>query len=305
MAARATQALMAGVAQLPRTGCAAPSGSGEPQQPQLSSGRSAGSSTHRSFSTWNALPGRSGSGSGSGSGSRTCRASRSSHSLLACSKCGGVSLGSSLAGNRLEMVTQQKCDAEAATSGRQGLQVWAAKRKVSTKNYVLSATLTAKEGEEGKVIDLCKGLVKWMHENKVNDKDSGVKSFECNTDAYEKNVYHFWERYESVRAMNDTHAVPEYQTFMEEVRPLLTGPIGLGAYEYSNGQIGMMLNPIGPKGEGGLDDATGQGGSGGGASYKQTVIVENLGELKDEEEWKVPFIPNLKNLLKLNLGRGK
>lgn len=38
--------------------------------------------------------------------------------------------------------------------------------------------------------------------------------------------------------------------------------------------------PAGPKGEGGLDDATGQGGSGGGASYKQTSqsVQQGIGE---------------------------
>ena len=40
--------------------------------------------------------------------------------------------------------------------------------------------------------------------------------------------------------------------------------------------------PSGPKGEGGLDDATGQGGSGGGASYKQTSKTVMQG-IADEE----------------------
>lgn len=42
----------------------------------------------------------------------------------------------------------------------------------------------------------------------------------------------------------------------------------------------------GPKGEGGLDDATGGsgGGSGGGASFKQTSSVVDLGESLTEEK---------------------
>ena len=37
----------------------------------------------------------------------------------------------------------------------------------------------------------------------------------------------------------------------------------------------------GPKGEGGLNDASGQGGSGGGASYKQTAQTD-LGNVERE-----------------------
>ncbi len=61
----------------------------------------------------------------------------------------------------------------------------------------------------------------------------------------------------------------------------------------------------GPKGEGGLDDATGQGGSGGGANYKQTVQTD-LGNI-ERESWgmenmakgmdKLKNMLNLKNLI--------
>jgi hypothetical protein len=33
-----------------------------------------------------------------------------------------------------------------------------------------------------------------------------------------------------------------------QVRPLLIGPIGLAVYEYKDGQIGHMMNPIGMSG---------------------------------------------------------
>lgn len=36
-----------------------------------------------------------------------------------------------------------------------------------------------------------------------------------------------------------------FDSFFVQVRPLLTGPIGLAAYEYTDGQIGHMMNPIG------------------------------------------------------------
>lgn len=64
----------------------------------------------------------------------------------------------------------------------------------------------------------------------------------------------------------------------------------------------------GPKGEGGLDDATGQGGSGGGASYKQTALTD-LGNV-ERESWGMESmqkgIDKVKNMLGLdNLLSGK
>lgn len=168
---------------------------------------------------------------------------------------------------------------------RQGLRVEAAKRVQTGRSYVLTSTLVAEEGKEEQVIELCKGILRWGDSKKA-DKAAGVLQFECNTDAFDKNVFHFWERYERFTNMNDARASPEHCQFMNEVRPLLKGPVALAAYEYNDGKIGHMLNPIGPKGEGGLDDATGQGGSGGGASYKQTStsLQQGVGEAS-EREW--------------------
>eukprot|EP00270_Netrium_digitus_P008341 TRINITY_DN248_c0_g1_i1.p1 TRINITY_DN248_c0_g1~~TRINITY_DN248_c0_g1_i1.p1 ORF type:complete len:282 (+),score=63.04 TRINITY_DN248_c0_g1_i1:31-846(+) len=160
-----------------------------------------------------------------------------------------------------------------------GVNVRAAKRVTSDRSFVLTATLVALEGREEEVQQLCKQVIEWADGLKA-DKSKGVLQFECSVDAYEKNVFHFWERYSSFPAMNDTRASPEHCKFMNDVRPLLSSPVALAAYEYKDGQIGCMLNPIGPKGEGGLDDATGQGGSGGGASYKQTSqgLQQGIGE---------------------------
>ena len=36
--------------------------------------------------------------------------------------------------------------------------------------------------------------------------------------------------------------------FRVQVRPLLTSPVALAAYEYKDGQIGCMMNPIGKPG---------------------------------------------------------
>eukprot|EP00897_Mesotaenium_endlicherianum_P004585 jgi/Mesen1/4154/ME000219S03280 len=174
-----------------------------------------------------------------------------------------LSRTSSFTGTRLLAV------AKPVAARSQSLRIEAAKRISSDRCFMLSTTLVAEEGKAEQVQKMCADLVKWAEEKKA-DKTSGIIHFECHADIYEGNVFHFTERYATFGTMNDIRASPDHCKFMDEVRPLLTGPVGLAAYEYKDGKIGHMLNPIGPKGEGGLDDATGQGGSGGGASYKQT-----------------------------------
>ena len=89
-------------------------------------------------------------------------------------------------------------------------------------------------------------------------------------DGGEANVFHFWELYESNTAMGRHNTVPEVEGFMQKVQPLLEGPIGMALYEMKNGKLGQASVQGGPRGEGGLDDATGATGAAGGASYKQT-----------------------------------
>ncbi|XP_024376609.1 uncharacterized protein [Physcomitrium patens] len=159
-----------------------------------------------------------------------------------------------------------------------GLVVEAAKRISTGRSYALSSTLKFEEGKEEEVTALCKGIVSWAH-GKMQDRKSGMQGFECNVDAFDKNTLHFWEIYESFPCMNDFRASPEHTKFVMDVRPLLTGPIALAAYEYKDGQIGHMMNPIGPKGEGGLDDATGQSGT----KQQSMVINQGLGETAERE----------------------
>eukprot|EP00475_Leptophrys_vorax_P023643 TRINITY_DN32392_c0_g1_i1.p1 TRINITY_DN32392_c0_g1~~TRINITY_DN32392_c0_g1_i1.p1 ORF type:complete len:266 (+),score=24.99 TRINITY_DN32392_c0_g1_i1:99-896(+) len=189
----------------------------------------------------------------------------------------------SLACSRSEVVGRcisfSAAAAPASTSNYRRFSVFAAKRVQSGRSLVLSSSLEVIPGKEDAAQALCKSIGSWVEEQKKDPK-KGILLFECSGDAYEKNVIHFWERYDSFLSMNGIHAAPEYTKFLEEIRPLLEAPVQLAAYEYKDGQIGCMLNPIGPKGEGGLDDATGQGGSGGGASYKQTSqsVMQGISE---------------------------
>eukprot|EP00250_Pteridium_aquilinum_P013543 c21408_g1_i1 orf=119-982(+) len=142
------------------------------------------------------------------------------------------------------------------------LTIEAAKRVDKKRSFILNTTLKAQEGEVEKVSKMCEEIRQWGAEKK-KDAASGCKQFDCFVDLYDKNVFHFMEEYASVLHMNDIRASPEHAKFCEEVRPLLLEPIALAVYELRDGQLGDMLNPIGPKGEGGLDDATGQAGRGG------------------------------------------
>ncbi|KAG0576607.1 hypothetical protein KC19_5G093500 [Ceratodon purpureus] len=176
-------------------------------------------------------------------------------------------------GTRLTVV---ETGAVASKQRATGLVIEAAKRISTGRSYALSSTLKIEEGKEEEVTALCKGIVEWALE-KMKDRKSGIQGFECNVDAFEKNTFHFWEIYESFPTMNDVRASPEHTKFVMDVRPLLTGPIALAAYEYKDGQIGHMMNPIGPKGEGGLDDATGQSGT----KQQSMVINQGLGDIDE------------------------
>lgn len=193
----------------------------------------------------------------------------------------GARLAKELSGTPLacQAAATRSAPIDALPQRRGPLRVEAAKKVSGARSLVLNSTLVAEAGKEQAVERLCKGVLALADERR-KEKRAGILSFECYTDTYEPNVVHFWERYDTFLSMNDFHASPEYTKFLSEVRPLLTQPVQLAAYEYKDGQIGCMLNPIGPKGEGGLDDATGQGGSGGGASYKQTSqsVGQGIGE---------------------------
>jgi len=96
-------------------------------------------------------------------------------------------------------------------------------------------------------------------------------------------MFHFWELYESNAALGRHNTTPEYESFMNKVQVLLDGPVGMVLYEMKDGKLGMASVQGGPRGEGGLDDATGASGTAGGAGYKQTSGVVDLTK-KDEEE---------------------
>nr|ADE76103.1 unknown [Picea sitchensis] len=173
-----------------------------------------------------------------------------------------------------------------------GFSIRAAKRVVSARSFLMSTTLVAKEEEEEKVVELCRSITEWGQQ-KQKDRSFGVLQFGCFADLYGKHTYHFMERYSSFehivnfRILNQVTTTRMWNNCLH-VRPLLTQPMALAVYEYENGQIGHMRTPMGPKGQGGLDDATGQAGIGGGVSHKQqSKPIQNteILEKKDKGAW--------------------
>jgi len=116
-------------------------------------------------------------------------------------------------------------------------------------------------------------------------KKLGIEAFDAHEDPFEPGTFHWWERYTSADALRSYCSSAGQQAFEEGLLPLLEGGIGMLLYEWADGKLGSPSIPIGPKGEGGLDDATGQsGGAGGGAGYTQTSGAVDLGKVRRGDE---------------------
>ncbi|GIL98249.1 hypothetical protein Vretimale_3652 [Volvox reticuliferus] len=166
---------------------------------------------------------------------------------------------------------------------RQRLSVVAAHRVRSQKQVAVSRTLIAKKDHEAQVASLAGEIMKWTEqESQVAGK--GIVAFDCVRDGWEANTFHFWERYVSTEAFGAHTTAPQMVELLEKLQPHLEKPIGMSLYTYENGRIGPVAIQAGPKGEGGLDDATGASGAAGGASYKQTSGAFDLTKVDEHEE---------------------
>jgi quinol monooxygenase YgiN len=161
--------------------------------------------------------------------------------------------------------------------------VVAAVKRGSDKTIVCSKTVIAKTGSEAAVQDLCKQVLDFSRE-RMADRSNGILEFSVNHDFQDANVFHFWERYTSNASLGQHNTQPEVTQFMENVQEHTERPVGMALYEMKNGQISNICIQGGPKGEGGLDDATGAGGSGGGASMKQSSGAVDLGKMDRGEK---------------------
>eukprot|EP00882_Tetradesmus_deserticola_P007000 GHRQ01007372.1.p1 GENE.GHRQ01007372.1~~GHRQ01007372.1.p1 ORF type:complete len:242 (+),score=81.25 GHRQ01007372.1:210-935(+) len=163
------------------------------------------------------------------------------------------------------------------------LLVTAAVKAKSARQVACSKTLVSKPEHTEEVQQLCQQAMEFS-QKQMGNRSSGIQEFTCSADGWVSNVFHFWERYDSNVSLGKHNTTPEMEQFMNKVVPLLEKPVGMALYEYRDGQLGPPSMQSGPKGEGGLDDATGASGAAGGASYKQTSTAAQLQSLADEEE---------------------
>ena len=146
-----------------------------------------------------------------------------------------------------------------------------ARRRKQEKSVVCNKTLVCKEGKEDEVQELCAAYADAMKASA-----SGVLSFECTRDTHDDLQFHFWERYKDASSFSAAMAGEKTQGFLGEVSEKLQKPVGVSLFEYADGKVGSACVEVGPKGEGGLDDATGANKYGGGARYEQTSTAVQL-----------------------------
>jgi hypothetical protein len=96
-------------------------------------------------------------------------------------------------------------------------------------------------------------------------------SFHAERDQWDRNVFHMWLQAASNEALGRVDTAPRALAFMRDAAPLLERPVGMLMYNMgADGSLGAPAVQGGPKGEGGLDDATGASGMTSGASGGQT-----------------------------------
>lgn len=192
---------------------------------------------------------------------------------------------------------------------RRALCVTAAVKASSGKHVVCSKTLIAKEGKAEVVAGMCKEVVEFSMEA-LKDRKSGIVQFQCVKDGWEPNTFHFYERYESNAAMGRHNTEEKLTAFMKKVQPHLEGPVGMALYGWQDGKLSNVCLQGGPKGEGGLDDATGASGAAGGASLKQSSSTVDLTNMEEEDEDDLASsvkkqVDSFKNMFSAAFGGGK
>lgn len=163
-------------------------------------------------------------------------------------------------------------------------------KNTKRKSTLFSKTLLVKKGHEGSLKILCENFQKYV-KMQMEDKNTGILSHEIFVDPFDDSKIHFLEKYENNILLGRFNTSKEVVKFMESVQEFIEEPVGMSLYDIIDGEIGVAAVQGGPKGEGGLDDATGAGGRGG-ASTQQTSAVVNLGDKKrgeDGDSWGVGF----------------
>lgn len=165
-----------------------------------------------------------------------------------------------------------------------GTRVVAAVKAGNARGVMFHQTLVAIPEQAQVVREMCQKRVQ-VADNLNGDekKRKGPSEAYLEQDPSEQNVFFLWEKYPSNMAMAERQAEAGNVQWLEEVRPMLEEPVRMVLYEYQGDMLGVPSVYLGPKGEGGLDDATGAAGTNAGASYNQQMQVE-LGKVRRGDE---------------------
>ena len=96
------------------------------------------------------------------------------------------------------------------------LIVTAAIKKSGAKHVICSKTLIAKPDQTKRLQKKCQDILDFSL-GKASNAQNGIIEFSCSQDIYDKNVFHFWERYDGNTSLGRHNTTPEFVKFMEGV----------------------------------------------------------------------------------------
>uniref|UniRef100_A0A7S2FB25 ABM domain-containing protein n=1 Tax=Pycnococcus provasolii TaxID=41880 RepID=A0A7S2FB25_9CHLO len=153
--------------------------------------------------------------------------------------------------------------------------------KVSNQSSVaFTAMLKASSGSRLSVMEKLQKYVDDMQDVALESSSASNNSlaliFAAQEDSHEEGTFHLWQRYRNAQDMLKAQEHVTSKIFYEEIRPSLSQPVALATYDCrADGSISPCCVPFGPKGEGGMDDATGAAKMAAGAAAKQTMKVDD------------------------------
>lgn len=106
-------------------------------------------------------------------------------------------------------------------TGHSRLMITAAIKKSGAKHVICSKTLVAKPDQTKRLQKKCQDILDFSI-GKASNPENGIIEFSCNQDIYDKNVFHFWERYDGNTNLGRHNTTPEFVKFMEGVSSLLS-----------------------------------------------------------------------------------
>lgn len=111
------------------------------------------------------------------------------------------------------------------------LQISAAVKKSGAKHVICSKTLVAKPDQTKRLLKKCQDILDFSV-GRASNPENGIIEFSCNQDIHDKNVFHFWERYDGNTSLGRHNTTPEFVKFMEGVSFVQSSPASLPTQNY-------------------------------------------------------------------------